>query len=425
MTSPEEHLSNFSGPPEESIYGHTESDYTGRPSSIFISYSRTDYEITKWIRTQIEKRGFRVLQDISDTMPGEDWWERIKELILQADQIVFLLSTKSILSKICIQEVEYATSLNKRIFPVVIEKVDWQKAPKGLSRVQSIYLGVGIRQEKAMQDLIKAMETDLPWIREHTRLQGVAQHWKDNAESPDYLLIGDALQEAKKWMSDSKHTPKPTSLQHRFIDASRELELEQEKEKLRKSEEQRKLVNEQRYESNYNLARLLEERVGQDIEHHNYAKAWLNTLTALNQEIGENFHLPILLGRFLNLELRKKAFRSLWISPGIIFSNQRTVAISNDDKLVASACQTIRVWSLESGEEIVTFEGHREIVNSIDFSPDMELIVSAGETIRLWSFRLKKEIAVFTGHSEIINSVKFSPDGKTIVSASNDHSIRL
>jgi WD40 repeat protein len=64
------------------------------------------------------------------------------------------------------------------------------------------------------------------------------------------------------------------------------------------------------------------------------------------------------------------------------------VAFSPDGRLALSggADGLIHVWSVDSGAEVHTFEGHEGTVSSVRFLADGRRIVSGGEdrTIRIW-----------------------------------------
>ena len=71
--------------------------------------------------------------------------------------------------------------------------------------------------------------------------------------------------------------------------------------------------------------------------------------------------------------------------------------------------------------------GHTGSVASIAITPDGKHIVSGSndETIKLWDIQSGKEIRSFEGHTFFVNSIAITPDGKHIVSGSNDKTIKL
>ena len=108
-----------------------------------------------------------------------------------------------------------------------------------------------------------------------------------------------------------------------------------------------------------------------------------------------------------------------------------SVAFSPDGKLLASGSSypdnDIKLWNVETKQEIATFTGHSDSIYSVAFSPDGTTLASGSRdnTIKLWNVETKQEIATFTGHLDNINSVAFSPDGTTLASGSYDNTIKL
>ncbi|MBW4433613.1 MAG: caspase family protein [Pelatocladus maniniholoensis HA4357-MV3] len=73
------------------------------------------------------------------------------------------------------------------------------------------------------------------------------------------------------------------------------------------------------------------------------------------------------------------------------------------------------------------FQGHKDAVTSVAFSPDGQYIVSGSDdkTLRLWDNQGRLIGQPFQGHEGAVTSVAFSPDGKHIVSGSRDRKVRL
>ncbi|NCQ97801.1 MAG: hypothetical protein GPJ11_00005, partial [Microcystis aeruginosa L211-101] len=106
-----------------------------------------------------------------------------------------------------------------------------------------------------------------------------------------------------------------------------------------------------------------------------------------------------------------------------------SVNFSPDGKTLVSGSwdKTIKLWNVETGQEIRTLKGHDNYVTSVNFSPDGKTLVSGSwdKTIKLWNVKTGQEIRTLKGHYALVSSVNFSPDGKTLVSGSNDYTIKL
>lgn len=191
-------------------------------AKVFLSYSRKDRERASGIADALRARHFGVFKDTDDILPTEEWKTRLQELIEEADTIVFLLSPHSAISEVCAWEVEYAVSLNKRIAPIVIEDVEGDAIPPLLARLNFIFCTARDPFENAVDTLASALSTDIEWIREHTRLAGLARRWRDAGRPPRLLLRGQDITDAEAWRDDRPaDAPDISAAQSAFIAESR------------------------------------------------------------------------------------------------------------------------------------------------------------------------------------------------------------
>ncbi|MGB0508008.1 MAG: TIR domain-containing protein [Pikeienuella sp.] len=168
-------------------------------AKVFLSYSRKDRERAQAIADVLRQRKFGVFKDTDDILPTEEWRTRLEELIQEADTIVFLLSPHSAASEVCAWEVEYANSLNKRIAPIVIDDVEGDAIPPLLARLNFIFCTPRDPFENAVATLISALNTDIDWIREHTRINGLSRRWSDAGRPSRLLPRGQDIADMERW----------------------------------------------------------------------------------------------------------------------------------------------------------------------------------------------------------------------------------
>lgn len=103
---------------------------------------------------------------------------------------------------------------------------------------------------------------------------------------------------------------------------------------------------------------------------------------------------------------------------------------------------TIYLWDISANQILRRFKGHEGVVQSLAFSKDGNMAVSAGRnlqfkfgpltrtlrrdrTIRVWDVQTGEELNKFEGHEASVESVVFSPSGKQILSGSRDETMCL
>jgi WD40 repeat protein len=98
-----------------------------------------------------------------------------------------------------------------------------------------------------------------------------------------------------------------------------------------------------------------------------------------------------------------------------------SLSVSPDGRRVVSGGdKSVRLWDVETAQQLQVFLGHRDTVKSVALSPDGRRVVSASMdgTVRLWDAESGKELRRFTGHASWVLSVAFSPDGRRVATGS-------
>ena len=116
------------------------------------------------------------------------------------------------------------------------------------------------------------------------------------------------------------------------------------------------------------------------------------------------------------------------------------VSIASDGRTGLSSAedQTLAVWDLVGAIEVRRFTGHQNLIFSAAFTPDGKSILTGsgnlstfagipGEhnDIRLWDLESGEELHLFEGHTDLIWVITVSADGKTALSGSFDGTLRL
>ena len=104
-----------------------------------------------------------------------------------------------------------------------------------------------------------------------------------------------------------------------------------------------------------------------------------------------------------------------------------SVVITPDGQTLLSGTkgQCIKMWNLCNGEEIGTLMGHGYEVCSLAISPDGQTLFSGSSDIRVWNLNTGEEIRALAIHSGVVRSLVVSPDGQTLISGSDDESIKV
>lgn len=195
-------------------------------ADVFISYAREDTEFVRRISSDLAKNNRDTWVDWEDIPLTADWLEEAYAGIEGADAFVFIISPASIKSGPCTLELEHALENNKRLIPILRREVTDPDEFKQMHPSLSAHNWIKCREvddyEKAFQSLLTALDTDLDYIKAHTRYVVRAAEWEDKGRDPSLLLRGSDLREAENWLRESvEKQPSANELQRAFITSSR------------------------------------------------------------------------------------------------------------------------------------------------------------------------------------------------------------
>jgi WD40 repeat protein len=91
--------------------------------------------------------------------------------------------------------------------------------------------------------------------------------------------------------------------------------------------------------------------------------------------------------------------------------------------------RTVKVWDLESGVELVTLNGHEQVIWSVAVTSDGQRVVSGSDdgTLKVWDLESGRELATFIDDGPL-HACVVCPDGATIIAGGGTgrvHFLRL
>src|SRR3990172_8360787 len=92
-------------------------------TDVFISYSRKDSDFVRRLHDKLAQLGRDVWVDWEDIPLTVDWMHEIQAGIEAANTFAFVISPESVRSDICHEEIDYASTHNKRLVPILYREV--------------------------------------------------------------------------------------------------------------------------------------------------------------------------------------------------------------------------------------------------------------------------------------------------------------
>ncbi|MDX2217348.1 MAG: TIR domain-containing protein [Oculatellaceae cyanobacterium bins.114] len=420
-------------------------------SDVFISYSRKDKAFVKVLHQALTASTYNAWVDWEDIPLTADWWQEIKSGIEQADTFIFVISSDSVRSKVCGQELDHAIAHNKRLIPIVRrDGFDSELIRPTLSKHNWLFFREEDDFEQAFQSLVKALDTDLDHVKRHTRLLVKAIEWEHQHRNSDLLMRGSELEHTIQWLTQSSNKePRSTELQLEYVNESRKAELAQRDAEIKRQKKARKAIATTLVGAlvclmiaiGLGLFSFSQYQTAEAQRQQATISEIRAITTSSNASYDSNRGLDALTEA---LKARSRLDSAPWADEAtrqqVRLSSQQAVydireknrleghldavqglSFSPDGKAIASASfdKTIKLWSLD-GYGIKTLRGHRSRVYSVKFSPDGKMLASASgdRTIKLWNLE-GQELQTFQNINSIF-AIDFSPDGKTLISSSFD-----
>ena len=186
-------------------------------ADVFISYSRRDAAFVERLRRELEARGKSVWVDVEGIRDAEVFPAALLSAIEGSDSFAFVITPDSVDSPFCAQEVGHAEELNKRIVPLALHPVSDAEIPEAIRVRNWIPIDDG-SFDRGLERLLIAIETDLEWDHQHTRLTVRALEWEQAGRDRSFLLRASELATAERWLAAGVgKDPGPTPLEQEYL----------------------------------------------------------------------------------------------------------------------------------------------------------------------------------------------------------------
>jgi WD40 repeat protein len=105
------------------------------------------------------------------------------------------------------------------------------------------------------------------------------------------------------------------------------------------------------------------------------------------------------------------------------------LAFSPDSNILATCGydRLIKLWNVNTGEELRTLKDHSDSVYSVSFSPDGKLLASGGadRAVKVWDVATGRRLYTLGESTDWVYAVAWHPDGRHLAAAGVDRSIRV
>ena len=194
-------------------------------AGVFISYAREDLRFVRRLHDALAAAGRDPAwdQDHAVVPFSAPYQSEIAAAIAGSEKFIFVISPDSLASGPCGAELSVAVESGKQVIPLLRRQPrDGQPIAEAVAERNWIFFDEDARFQASVGELIQTLDTDLDWVKQHTRLLVRAREWTDGGDR-SRLLRGRDLRAAEAWLTHGDAHPQapPTSGQRAFIAASR------------------------------------------------------------------------------------------------------------------------------------------------------------------------------------------------------------
>ena len=391
----------------------------------FISYAREDQDFARRLHAALVDAGHSVWVDWESIHPSSDWFNEIAEGIDQSDAVVFVVSRDSVHSKECRAELEHARRAEIRIVPVLRERVDPGLIPGGAAAFQWIEFLDDAAFDESVQALRRALETDLDWVKEHTRLRLRALEWDREGRPNGKLLNRAELRESEEWArrSGEEEERRPSPLIYDYLAASGR----------NRRRRQRWVTGAVSVAlviaAGLAVWALIERDAAREQERLAVSRELsASSLLTLDDDPELSALLAVEAAHTAPTAQAEDALRSALANARsrlVLRGHSKDLAearYSPDGRRIVTASDdnTARIWDAETGREQAVLRGHQLPLSGAEFSPDSSRVLTYAHdyTTRVYDSRTGRRVAVLRDPNDNrIQSARFSPDGRRIATS--------
>lgn len=457
-----------------------------KTASLMISYSRKDKVFVKQLYDGLVAKGFApedIWVDWEGIPLSADWMAEITKGIQSSNAFIFVISPDSVASEVCKKEIELAVESNKRFIPILYREPGKEsKLHEKISSHNWVFIRDEQELDKTLPALVEAINTDLDWLAQHTRLFNRAKEWDAKGRNDSYLVRGNDLQDAETFIGQGAagKEPAPTPLHVEYVQAARKYAASirrrnriiaavvgvallalsifafiqwgvAEAETVRANNNANTAVAEQIRADNNAATAVANEQIAKENEAiaqtvARVANALALASEAINQRNSDT-QLSLMLALLSIQETEADGF-VLDESKSALFSSLNTPNVLhtwfNDDVIVWETAYDptgayaafgddngmVRIIDVESRETVHTLNPFNDesSISGLDFSPDGRRlgISSSNGTAKVVDVNTGDELFAIAGHPDgWINDLDFSPDGRWIATAGDDNLVKL